>query len=265
MELNFDKLMLDVQLLCKQVGAWQLEEQKNFDKSKIEIKGLNDLVSYVDKSSELQLVNGLKNIFPLAGFITEENTLNNIKEYNWIIDPLDGTTNYLHGMPNYAISVALSKRDEIILGVVYKANGNECYSAFKNNGAFLNKTKLSVSGTAKISAALIGTGFPINNFTKINEYLKTLAYFMQNTHGIRRIGAASLDLCFLAEGKLDAFFEYNLNAWDVAAGSIIVKEAGGNIFDFNGGCNWLFGKEIIASNNYLSKEILSVIKNNFSL
>lgn len=248
---------------AKTVGEFIRNERKTFSYSQIEIKGLNDLVSYVDKTSEKLLVERLATILPEAGFIVEENTKSEIKDYNWIVDPLDGTTNFIHGIPCFAISIALEHKGEILIGVVYEVAQNECFWAYKNGGAFLNGRKISVSDRKTISDSLIATGFPIYNFSRLDNFINTLTYLMKNTHGIRRIGAAAADLCYLACGRVDAFFEYNLNSWDVAAGALIVKEAGGTVSDFKSQQNWLFGKEIVATNGQLQKDFEKIIQENF--
>ena len=245
------------------VGEFIRNERKTFSYNRVEIKGLNDLVSYVDKTSEKQIVEKLAIIVPEAGFIVEENTKTETREYNWIVDPLDGTTNFVHGIPCYAISIALELNGEILLGVVYEVAQNECFYAYKNGGAFLNGTKISVSDRKNLSDSLVATGFPIYNFTRLDNYINTLTYLMKHTHGIRRIGAAAADLCYLACGRVDAFFEYNLNPWDVAAGALIVKEAGGTVSDFSKQQNWLFGKEIVSTNSHLQEVFESVIQENF--
>lgn len=249
--------------LAKEIGEFIRIERKTFSYTKVEIKGLNDLVSYVDKTSEQKLVEKLSLILPEAGFIVEENTKSGTKDYNWIVDPLDGTTNFIHGIPCYAISIALEHQGDIIVGVVYEVAQNECFYAYKNGGAFLNGTKISVSERNKLSDSLIATGFPIYNFSRLDNYIKTLTYLMKNTHGLRRIGAAAADLCYLACGRVDAFFEYNLNAWDVAAGGLIVKEAGGTVSDFTKSNDWLFGKEIVATNSLLQHTMEEIVSENF--
>ncbi len=249
---------------AKKAGAFIRTERENFSSDKVEIKGLNDLVSYVDKTSEALIVKELQTIFAPAGFIVEENTLSEKKEYNWIVDPLDGTTNFVHGINCYAVSIALEHQGEIILGVVYEVSRDECFYAVKNGGAFLNEKPIKVSENKTLNACLIATGFPIYNFDRIEPYLKTLEYLMRNTHGLRRIGAAAADLCYLACGRVDAFFEYNLNAWDVAAGALIVKESGGKISDFSIGNNWLFGKELIAANAQVFEAFSKEIGQNFN-
>lgn len=248
---------------AKKAGAFIKQEREKFQYSKVEIKGLNDLVSYVDKTAEEIIVKELAIIFPEAGFIVEENTLSGKKDYNWIVDPLDGTTNFIHGIPCYAVSIALEHKGEILAGVVYEVSRDECFYAEKGKGAFLNGLAIKVSERASLSESLIATGFPIYNFSRIDSYLSTLKHFMQHTHGVRRIGAAAADLCYLACGRVDAFFEYNLNPWDVAAGALIVKEAGGKVYDFSGEDNWLFGKEISCCNYLLNEEFNLIIRNFF--
>ncbi len=249
---------------AKNAGEFIRKERKQFTPDKIEIKGLNDLVSYVDKTAEQMVVAQLKEILPEAGFVVEEDSEKEKKDYNWVVDPLDGTTNFIHGIPCYAVSIALEHKGEVLLGVVYEVAKNECFSAVKGGGAFLNEDPIKVSTTATIKESLIATGFPIYNFEKLDQYLAALKYFMQNTHGVRRIGAAAADLCYVAAGRADAFFEYNLNSWDVAAGALIVREAGGTVTDFKGGNNWLHGKEIICTNGFVKDEFSGLIKKFFS-
>ena len=262
--MNLQKITEEIIEVAKGVGEFIRTERKTFSYQTVEIKGLNDLVSYVDKISEKRIVEHLSVIFPDAGFIVEENTKSGTKDYNWIVDPLDGTTNFIHGIPCYAISIALEYKGEIIIGVVFEVAQDECFSAYKNGGAFLNGKSIFVSERKYLSESLIATGFPIYNFSRLDCYLQTLTYLMKNTHGIRRIGAAAVDLCYLACGRVDAFFEYNLNAWDVAAGALIVKEAGGTVSDFNQSNNWLYGREIVATNSLLQNAIEEIVLENFS-
>jgi myo-inositol-1(or 4)-monophosphatase len=261
--MDLHKITQEVIDCAKTVGEFIRTERKTFSYSNVEVKGLNDLVSYVDKTSEKLLVEKLSLIFPEAGFIVEENTKSEIKNYNWIVDPLDGTTNFIHGIPCYAISIALEYKGEILIGVVHEVAQNECFWAYKDGGAFLNENKISVSDRKTLSDSLIATGFPIYNFSRLDNYIQTLTYLMKHTHGIRRIGAAAADLCYLACGRVDAFFEYNLNPWDVAAGALIVKEAGGTVCDFKSQQNWLFGKEIVATNTFLEPVFKTIIQENF--
>jgi myo-inositol-1(or 4)-monophosphatase len=261
--MQLSTIIKDVEFIAKKAGAFIRDERLNFKFNLAEVKAKNDLVSYVDKTSEKIIVDFLSDKYPDFGFITEENTSTEKKEINWIIDPLDGTTNFVHGIPCYAVSIGLEQNGKIILGVVYEVAQNECFSAFEGNGAFLNGKRIFVTPCSKLSDSLIATGFPVNNFSRMQSCLNSIEYFMRNTHGVRRIGSAASDLCYLACGRVDAFYEYNLNSWDVAAGIIIVKEAGGKISDFSFEENYLFGREIMASNLLLFDEFGNVIRNNF--
>lgn len=259
-----DTLLSQVILTAKAAGAFIRNERENFNYTSVEVKGLNDLVSYVDKTAEELIVRDLAKHFGEAGFVVEENTLSEKKEFNWIVDPLDGTTNFVHGIPCYAVSIALEHNGEILLGVVYEVSRDECFYAQKGKGAFLNGNAIRVSQRKDLSESLIATGFPIYNFSRIDNYLKALRYFMEHTHGVRRIGAAAADLCYLACGRVDAFFEYNLNSWDIAAGALIIIEAGGSVSDFSGGENWLFGREISCTNGLLENAFNTVIRGAFT-
>ena len=256
---DMDNILKKTRTLINDVAVFIRNESAGFDRSKIEYKGLNDLVSYVDKESEKMLVKGLREIVPEAGFITEEGTVEQSeKKQLWIIDPLDGTTNFIHGLPAFAISVALTDGAQIILGVIHEINHDECFYAV-NGEAYCNGESIRVSDTKQLSGSLLATGFPYHSFDKMDKYLKILTSFMKNTHGIRRIGSASVDLAYVACGRFEGFFEYNLNAWDIAAGAYIVQCAGGRVTDFSGGDKYLFGREIIAGNS-VHWEMLSTIQ-----
>ena len=246
--------------VIKEVAGFIRDEARDFNKKKVEHKGFNDLVSYVDKQAEKLLVEGLTEVMPDAGFITEEGTSSKEgEEYNWIIDPLDGTTNFVHGIPTYSVSVALQKNDEIILGIVYEINHDECFHAVAGGPAYLNEQKIEVSQDVNLSASLIATGFPYNNFDKVDGYLAILKNIMQKSHGLRRIGSAAVDLAYVACGRFEGFFEYNLNAWDVAAGAFIVQQAGGTVSTFNNEKNYIFGREILAAAPKVHAELLQTI------
>ncbi|RED98852.1 inositol monophosphatase family protein [Marinoscillum furvescens] len=251
---------LAVSKLARITGAFIREEARTFSSSDVELKGKSDLVSYVDKETEKKLVEGLQHILPEAGFITEENTIDQTeKELTWIIDPLDGTTNFVHGLPTYAISVGLMQNGEMVAGVIYEINHDECFYAWKGGGAYLNEQPIAVTKAAKIDDSLFATGFPIYNFEKLDQYLAILNELMKNAHGLRRVGSAATDMAYVACGRYEAFFEYNLNPWDVAAGIIIVQEAGGVVTDFSGGPDALFGREMVAAGP-VHAELLSVIR-----
>jgi myo-inositol-1(or 4)-monophosphatase len=264
--MNLENICKQVIELTQTVGEFINHERKNNSQLKVEIKGLHDFVTYVDKTSEEKLVNGLKNILPEAGFIAEEGTTTIKGEtYNWIIDPLDGTTNYIHGITPYAISIALMKNNEVILGVVRELGLNECFYAWKNSKAYLDGKEIEVSKTENIKDSFIATGFPYYDFERINPFLNSLKYFMENSHGIRRLGSAATDLVYVACGRFETFYEYSLQPWDVAAGAFIVQQAGGKVSDFSGENNYIFGKEIIATNNNIFDEFLKTVKDYMDL
>jgi len=239
-------------------------EIKKVENINIETKSLNSLVSYVDKNAEIQLVEKLSELLPEATFLTEEETIENTEsDLRWIIDPLDGTTNFLHQIPFFAISVALESKGEIVLGVVYEVNRDECFYAWKNGGAFLNDSRIHVSNRKDLSNSLIATGFPYYDYQGVEPYFKALEFFMKNTRGIRRLGAAALDLAYVACGRFDAYYEYSINAWDVAAGAILVKEAGGKLADFEGGDNYIYSQQIIAASPFVFDKTLEVVRTAF--
>jgi myo-inositol-1(or 4)-monophosphatase len=254
------KICDQVVALAKETGAFIRTEGKSFDPSKIEHKGVNDLVSYVDKTAEEQLVAGLRQILPEAGYITEEGTAQEKHAvYNWIIDPLDGTTNFIHGLPIFCVSIALVAHNEPIVGVVYEINLDECFSATQGGGAFLNGQPMRVTTIDQLKNSLICTGYPYTDFGKLQTYLQLLGGFMSKSHGVRRLGSAAADLAYVAAGRLEAFFEYNLKPWDVAAGVLLVREAGGRVSLFNGTGDPVFGPETLATNGLVHDEISQFI------
>lgn len=265
MDSGLEELCWEVQQIARAVGEFIKNEVHRVKANDIETKSLNSLVSYVDQQAEQKIVDRLMALLPEAGFIAEEGTASNEGQLlNWIIDPLDGTTNFLHSIPVFAVSIALKKEKEIILGVVYEINQDECFHAIKGGGAFLNAQEISVSSAEQLSDGLIATGFPYYDFKRMDGYFNTLRYFAENTRGIRRMGSAAVDLAYVACGRFDAFYEYSLHAWDVAAGALIVQEAGGTVSDFKGGNEWLFGKEIMATNPKVYSSVLSLLQKNFS-
>ncbi len=247
--------------LVREVGAFIRREQEKVKSSDVETKSLNSLVSYVDKQAEVRLVEGLKLIYPQAGFIAEEGTGDpNKNGFNWIVDPLDGTTNYLHGLPEYAVSVALHDGKQTVIGVVLEVGQNECFHAYLEGGAFCNGEPIKVSAKTKLKDTLVATGFPYYDFEKIDEYLALLKACFQNTRGVRRWGSAAVDLAYVACGRFDAFFEYGLNPWDVAAGEFIVREAGGEVSAFSPSNDPIFGREIIAANSEVYSQVSALVK-----
>lgn len=262
--MNYELLCSKVVAIARLTGNFIRKESMNFDANAVEIKGLNDLVSYVDKNAEKQLVRNLVKLIPEAGFITEEETLNTTGAvFNWIIDPLDGTTNFIHGLPTYAISIALYEDGQPVIGVVYEINRGEMFSTYKGGAAYLNNKEISVSKRTSLSETLIGTGFPYYQFDKQEAYMQLLSEMMRSCHGLRRIGSAATDLAYVACGRFDGFFEYNLNSWDVAAGAYLVQQAGGNILNFSGGAEFIQQREILATNGHIDGELLAIMDRHF--
>jgi len=247
--------------LCEEVGNFIRTENENFDRSRIEQKGsFSNLVSYVDKEAELRLVKRLSEIIPGAGFIGEEGTdSEGTNEYKWIIDPLDGTTNFLHGLPIFAISIGLTRKEQTILGVVYEVSHKECFHAIEGGKAYCNEKEIHVSRIQSLNESLLATGFPYYHTEKKENYLEIIRIFLEQTHGIRRLGSAAIDLAYVACGRMEGFFEYNLKPWDVAGGAFILQQAGGKVTDFSGGNNFLFGGELCAAGG-VHEEMLKVIQ-----
>lgn len=252
------------QLVAK-VADFIQNELGKVSSEQIEEKELNSLVSYVDRTAEEQLVEGFSKLLPGSAFLTEEETVQQEEaEYRWIIDPLDGTTNFLHQLPCFAVSVALQQNDKTILGIVHEVTRKEQFYSWEGSGAFLNGKAIQVSKTALLKDSLIATGFPYRDYRHMEQYLEVFCYFMKNTRGIRRFGAAAVDLAWVACGRFDAFFEYGLSPWDLAAGTYLIEQAGGHVFDFKGGDDYLFGEELIATNALCTGEFLGAIRKAFA-
>jgi myo-inositol-1(or 4)-monophosphatase len=260
-------MMIDYKDICRKIesavretGQFIKKESEGFDIRRTESKGLHDFVSYVDKESEKMLVERLGVILPEAGFIAEEGTSSKRgAEYCWVIDPLDGTTNFVHGIHPYAISVALTKDKEPVAGIVHEIGGEETFTAWIGGGAWLNGNRIFVSSAEKVSDSLVATGLPYNDFSRLGKYMNCLSHFCRVSHGIRRLGSASIDLSYVACGRFEAFYEYDLKPWDVAAGIIIVREAGGMVSDFTGKEENLTGNEIVAANRFVFPEFLEIV------
>lgn len=227
----------------------------------IETKSLNSLVSYVDKTAEEILVRQLGTLLPEAAFLTEEGTVaQGEAPWRWIIDPLDGTTNFLHQLPGFAVSIGLQHGTELVAGVVLEVTRKECFHAWRHGGAYLNGQPIRVSGTELLADALVATGFPYRDFDRLAPYFRAMDTFVRRSRGLRRLGASAVDLAYLACGRFDAFFEYGLSPWDVAAGIVIVREAGGRVSDFRGGADYLFGEELVAAAPGVFDGVLAVVK-----
>jgi len=264
-ELKSEEITLAVCELARDTGKFLTSEISRLRKDDIKTKGIHDFVTYVDKTAESKIIDGLSKILPEAGFIAEESPEMKPKEkYNWVIDPLDGTTNYIHGIPLYSISIGLLREQSVISGVVYEINLDECFSAWENGPALLNGNTIGVSNQSEINQGLFATGFPYYDYSKLDAYLKFFKYLIKNSHGIRRLGSAAADLAYVACGRFEGFYEYSLHPWDVAAGSLIVKRAGGKVTDFSGNDNYLFGKEIVATNSQIYHNFMKALNNYFA-
>ena len=258
-----EKLISGVKILARAVGEYLREEQRELRKRDIEMKGTRDYVTYIDKEAEKRLVEGLKKLLPEAGFLTEEETVENeIKAYTWIIDPLDGTTNFVHGDTPFSVSIALMKEKEIILGVVYDPMPDQMYYATARGRAFLNDAPLTLSTQSALENAYIGFGIPYSLDDKGEEILRNaMKQFRRCSFRIK--GSAALEICYVAAGVSDTYFHSGLSPWDVAAGTFILQCAGGRCTDFSGRDNFIFGKELVASNGVIHQEIMeSIIKGN---
>jgi myo-inositol-1(or 4)-monophosphatase len=256
--IDLEWLTTQVAGLVRETGIFIADELGRVANDQIETKDKNSLVSYVDKSAEQRLVKGLKPLLPGASFMTEEETDQALKTdspYTWIIGPLDGTTNFLHQLPCFAISVALAYHNEIQIGVVLEVNRGELFKAWKGGGAYLNNKPIRVSDTSTLEDALIATGFPYIDFSHFDVYLPVFNHLLRHCRGLRRWGAAAVDLVYVACGRFDGFFEGALNAWDVAAGLIIVEEAGGSSCDFKGENTHWFGGKVIAGNKFIMQDL----------
>ncbi len=259
--MDFNKIEEQTLKLVTEVGDFVRKERASLSSKGIEVKGSNDFVTNVDKASEERLIKGLKQIIPESGFIAEEGTVAyQNEEYSWIIDPIDGTTNFIHASPPYCISVGLRKGEELIGGVVYEISKDECFYAFNGGKAYLNGKEIRVSSTEKVANSLIATGFPYNDFGILERFMKTMEYFFHHSHGVRRLGSAAADLAYVACGRYDAFYEYNLKPWDVAGGAYVLQQAGGKLSDFSKGDDYLFGRQLVATNNLIWEEFSDIIK-----
>lgn len=239
--------------VVRQVAAQIEGAYGTIQAGEVEMKSRNSLVSRVDREAEEALVKGLTALLPEAGFLTEEETVQQTRARDrWIIDPLDGTTNFLHGLPFFAISIALEREGKLILGIVHEVSRHEHFMAWENGGAWCNDQPIQVSQEQHLENSLIATGFPYYDFSRTEAYIEVLQAFMRQTRGVRRIGSAALDLAYVACGRFGAFYEYALHPWDVAGGIVLVREAGGRVTDFAGNeevC--ASGSEVLAAGPFI--------------
>ena len=227
----------------------------------VQSKSPNDFVTEVDRAAEQAIIEVLRDAFPGHGILAEESGESGPEsEYTWIIDPLDGTTNFIHGMPQYAVSIAQAKNGVLEHAVVYDPNTNEMFTASRGAGAFLNDRRIRVSRRTRLNEALIGTGFPFRRFDHVDAYLAMFKELTQKTAGIRRPGAASLDLAYVAAGRFDGFWEMGLSPWDMAAGVLLIQEAGGLVSDLSGEANYLTTGNLVAGTPKIFGQLLPIIQ-----
>ncbi len=228
---------------------------------KVEVKALNDYVSEVDRQAEALIIEDLLKSFPGHGILAEESGVIEGKEdYRWIIDPLDGTTNYLHGFPHYAVSIACEHKGRLAHGVIYDPYKQELFAASRGAGATLNNRRIRVTPLKTTQGALLGTGFPFKHPERLDPFLKVFSAFFSKASDVRRAGSAALDLAYVAAGRLDGYWESDLNAWDIAAGALIVREAGGLVTDFSGEANSLENGEVVAGNPRIIGDMLRTLE-----
>ena len=227
-------------------------------------KSYNDFVTEVDLASEKEIIRVLKASYPEHAFLGEETGLSHQADNIWIIDPLDGTTNFLHGFPQYCISIALEEKGEITQAVIYDPNRNDLFTATKGQGAYLNQRRMRVSNKSKLKESILGTGFPFRDFQHLPVYLKIFEEVVRGTSGVRRPGSAALDLAYVAAGWFDGFFEINLSKWDIAAGGLLVTEAGGIVSDFSEKGGWLESGNIVATNPKIYDPLIKIIQSHIT-
>lgn len=230
----------------------------------IRAKGMQDLVTFVDEEAQRIIVGILERAFPDYEVLGEEDAdmgaMRPVADgYRWIIDPIDGTTNFLHGMPPYAVSIGLQREDEIVVGVVLDVARNELFTAVRGGGLYVNGVRAGVSGIGSLHDSLITTGFPYRTLEHLDAYMEVLRAFMTRTQGVRRPGSASIDLAYVAAGRLDGFFETGLLPWDVAAGQLLVEEGGGRVTDYENQSNPTFSDHLLASNGLIHEEMLEIL------
>jgi len=227
-------------------------------------KGFNDFVTEVDLASEKEIIRVLKASYPDHAFLGEESGLSHQADNVWIIDPLDGTTNFLHGFPQYCVSIALEQKGEITQAVIYDPNRNDLFTATKGQGAYLNQKRMRVSNKSKLKESILGTGFPFRDFQHLPVYLEIFEDVVRGTSGVRRPGSAALDLAYVAAGWFDGFFEINLSKWDIAAGGLLVTEAGGIVSDFSEKDGWLESGNIVATTPKIYDPLIKIIQSHIT-
>lgn len=246
-------------MAARRGGAVLIRHLKKLDSLKVEKKGRNDFVSEADRAAERAVIEVIQKHYPDHAIEAEESGRQGDSDHVWIIDPLDGTTNFIHGLPIYAVSIALAHRGVVQQGVVYDPCRNDLFFASRGRGAFLNDRRLRVSKRTRMTESLIGTGFPFRRGDNYKRYLQMFEAVMPQCAGVRRPGAAALDLCYVAAGYYDGFFETGLNPWDVAAGALIITEAGGLVGNFTGEADYMYQREVVAANPKIYGQLVRLL------
>jgi myo-inositol-1(or 4)-monophosphatase len=247
---------------ARKAGSIITRASSDLDRLTVRRKQHNDFVTEVDHAAEEAIIRTLRDAYPSHAFLGEESGASSpaaATDFLWIIDPLDGTTNFLHGFPQYCVSIALKHKGVLQQAVVYDPNRNELFTATRGAGAFMNDRRIRVSAADRLDEALIGTGFPFREFAHFDEYLRMFGEVTRRVAGVRRPGAAALDLAWVAAGRLDGFWEMGLSPWDMAGGALLVREAGGMVGDFEGGEGFLEGGRIVAANPKVFSPLLQAI------
>ena len=255
------KPMLNIAVrAARAAGDAIMRHYDRLDAIQVESKQRNDFVSEVDREAEARIITTLKRAYPEHGILAEESGTQAGDGHVWIIDPLDGTTNFLHGFPHFAVSIALEYEGRLELGVIYDPIRQELFTTTRGGGAELNNRRIRVSQRRSLEGALLGTGFPYRDDQPDADYLALLQTFMRATAGIRRPGSAALDLAYLAAGRLDGFWELGLSRWDIAAGALLVREAGGIVRDLHGGEDYLTTGNILGANPKVFHEMNQIVQ-----
>ena len=244
---------------ARRAGSIISRASRNLDILSVTQKAINDFVSEVDREAEQAIIKILHDAYPDHSILAEESGASGRSEFQWIIDPLDGTTNFLHGFPQYAVSIALSHKGVLTQAVIYDPTRNDLFTATRGNGAYLNDHRIRVSKRIKLQQSLLGTGFPFKEFSLVDTYLAMFRDLTQKSTGVRRAGAAALDLAYVAAGRLDGFWQFGLGPWDMAAGSLLITEAGGLVGDLEGNSGYLQSGNIVAGNPKIFSQLVQAL------
>ena len=260
---DLDYLQSRLPALLRETGQFIAAEFSRFSLEQVNYKAENDPFTFVDVEADRRLRAGCEALLPGAGFLNEElEERPSQNGYQWIIDPIDGTSNFAHGVPHFCSSLALAYEGQVLLGYIYDPVREQLFHARRGAGAYLDGQPLRVSAIPEISRAIVATGFPYAKHTWLARYIQVLTDVQFAAHGVRRFGSAALDLAYVAAGRFAGFYEVDLKPWDVAAGTLLVTEAGGQVTDFRGGNNFLFGRQLVATNGPIHDPLVAILRKN---